>query len=314
MKFLAKRTAAAVPTLLLVLFLSFLLIDLVPGDPARIVAGSDATPAQLDVVRARLGLDKPFVERMGTYVVKVAQGDLGKSLQNQQPVTERIASSLPVTMSLGLVAMLFALIIAVPCGVLAALNRGRWFDHVVALLSSLLIAIPPFVVGLIFVVVFALQRSWLPAAGYVPFGQNPLEWLRSLILPGLALALTPAAELVRQIRGTLVDTMEQDFVRTVRAKGMPRRYVLGKHAAKNAAPPVVTVLGLQVGRILGGAVVVERIFAISGFGTLAFDAVLSRDLPLIQGVVLVSALAVIICNVLVDFSYGYFNPRLRSTG
>ena len=314
MRFVATRVALAIPTLLLVLFLSFLLIDLVPGDPARIVAGDDASPAQLEAVRARLGLDQPFVERMGNSLVNVAHGDLGKSLQNQQEVSTLIASSLRVTASLTLVALAFAVLIAVPCGLLAAVNRGGWFDRCVSVVSALFIAIPPFVVGLAFVVVFALQRDWLPAAGYVPLTKDPLDWLRSLVLPGLALALTPAAELARQIRGSLIETLEQDFVRTVRAKGMPRRYLLGKHAAKNAAPPVITVLGLQVGRVLGGAVVVERIFALSGFGTLAFNAVLSRDLPVIQGVVLVSAVVVITSNLIVDCSYGYFNPRLRLDG
>jgi peptide/nickel transport system permease protein len=313
MKFLVHRLLLAIPTLLIVLLLSFLLMQLVPGDPARVVAGDSASPQQLAAVRAQLGIDRPLLSQLGTYFSNVARGDLGTSLQNQQSVTTRIADTLPVTLSLTAVAMIFTALIAVPLGVLAALRRGRWADRAIAAVSAFLIAIPPFVVGLVLVVIFALHWSLFPATGYVPVADGFTEWLRALALPALALALTPAAELTRQLRGSLVDTLEQDFIRTVRAKGMPSRSLVGKHAAKNAATPVITIFGLQMGRILGGAVVIDLIFGLPGFGTLAYNAVLGRDFPLIQGVVLVSAVAVILCNLLVDLSYTYLNPKLRTT-
>jgi peptide/nickel transport system permease protein len=312
MKYLAHRLLLAIPTLLIVLLLSFLLMHLVPGDPARVVAGNSASPEQLAAVRAQLGIDQPLVSQFATYIGNVARGDLGTSLENRQSVATRIADTLPVTLSLTAIALIFTVLIAVPCGVLAALRRGRWLDQAVAAVSAFFIAIPPFIVGLVLVVLFALHWSIFPATGYVPLADGFTEWFRSLALPALALALTPAAELTRQIRGALVDTLEQDFIRTVRAKGMPGWSLVGKHAAKNAASPVITVFGLQIGRILGGAVVVELIFGLPGFGTLAYNAVLGRDFPLIQGVVLVSAVAVIICNLLVDLSYAYLNPKLRT--
>ncbi len=312
MKYFALRLVTAVPTAALVLLLTFLLLELVPGDPARVVTGENATPEQVEVARHRLGLDEPFAQRASDFVIDVFRGDLGESLQNQQPVTKRIGATLPVTLSLTAVSVVFSLVIAIPFGALAALFQGRWLDRAVAAVSSALIAIPPFITGLVLVIVFALKNDLFPAGGYVAFRDSPAEWLRSLVLPAFALSLTSAAELARQIRSSMVETLDQSFVRTVRAKGMSPKNVIAKHCAKNAAIPVVTVFGLQIGRILSGAVVIELIFALPGFGTLAYQAVLGRDLPLIQGVVLVSALAVIICNLVVDVSYGYFNPRLRT--
>jgi peptide/nickel transport system permease protein len=208
--------------------------------------------------------------------------------------------------------MIFILLIGVPAGVLAALHRGRLVDRLVTLVSSALMAIPPFVFALVLVIVFALDRSWFPAGGYVPPSDGILEWARHLILPAFTLALASSAELARQIRGALADTMEEDFIRSSHARGLSRRSVVGKHAAKSAAIPVVTVLALQIPRLLGGAVVVELIFALPGFGYLALDAVQARDVPVVQGVVLVSGIVIIFTNLLADLSYGYFNPKVRT--
>jgi peptide/nickel transport system permease protein len=311
LKLVARRAITAVPTLLGVILVAMLLLELMPGDPAAIMAGDNATPEAVETIRDDLDLDKPVWERFGSYLWNVVQGDLGRSPGTTTPIWDRISEALPVTLSLALVAMALAVLAGVPAGALAALRKGRWPDRAVTAAASVMQAVPAFVVGLGLVIAFAVNRSWFPASGYQPLAAGLGEWLRYLFLPALALALSSAAELARQTRGALVDTLEQDFIRANRAKGLSERLVVGKHAAKNAATPVVTVAGLQVARILGGAIVVEQIFGMHGFGSLAVNAVLSRDMVLIQGVVLVSAVGVLIANLLVDLSYGYLDPKVR---
>ncbi len=307
-----RRLLAAIPTLAGVILVAMLLLELMPGDPAQIMAGENATPEAVEVIRRDLELDKPVWERFGSYLGDVVRGDLGRSPGSSVPIWDRIADALPVTLSLALVAMVMALTIGVTAGTAAGLRRGRWVDRAVTAAASVMQAVPAFVVGLGLVIAFAVDRAWFPAGGYQPMAEGLGEWLRHLFLPAVALALSSAAELARQTRGALVDTLEQDYIRANRAKGLSERWVLGKHAAKNAATPVVTVAGLQVARILGGAIVVEQIFAMHGFGSLAVNAVLTRDMVLIQGVVLVSAVGVLITNLLVDLSYGYLNPKVRA--
>jgi peptide/nickel transport system permease protein len=312
LRLVARRAVAAVPALLGVMLVAMLLVELMPGDPAEIMAGENATPEAVEAIRQDLRLDEPLHERFGRYVGGVVQGDLGESPGSHTPVWDRISAALPVTLSLAGMSLLFAVVLAVPAGTWAALRRGRWADRAVTAAASVLQAVPPFVVGLALVIFLAVNRSWLPASGFIALEEDPGEWFRHLILPAIALSLAPAAELARQTRGALVDTFEQDFVRALRAKGLAERRVIAKHAAKNAATPVVTVLGLQVGRILGGAVVVEFIFGMHGFGALALNAVVTRDVVLIQGVVLVGAVAVLVANVVVDVLYGYLNPKARA--
>jgi peptide/nickel transport system permease protein len=311
LRLVARRALTAVPTLLGVILVAMLLLELMPGDPAAIMAGDNATPEAVETIRQDLDLDKPVWERFGSYLWNVAHGDLGRSPGTTTAIWDRISEALPVTLSLALVAMVLAMLVGVPAGALAALKRGRWQDRAVTAAASVMQAVPAFVVGLGLVIAFAVNRSWFPASGYEPLAAGLGEWLRYLILPASALALSSAAELARQTRGALVDTLEQDFIRANRAKGLSERWVVGKHAAKNAATPVVTVAGLQVARILGGAIVVEQIFGMHGFGSLAVNAVLTRDMVLIQGVVLVSAVGVLIANLLVDLSYGYLDPKVR---
>jgi peptide/nickel transport system permease protein len=312
LKLVSRRALTTVPALLGVMLAALLLLELMPGDPAEIMAGENATPEAVEAIRHDLRLDQPLWERFGRYAWGVVQGDLGRSPGSDIAVWERISTALPVTLSLGGLALSLAVLVAVPAGTWAALRRGRWADRAVAATASVMQAVPPFVIGLALVIAFAVDRSWFPANGFVPFEEDPWEWFRHLVLPASALALSAAAELARQTRGALVDTFEQDYIRAVRAKGLRERWVIGKHAAKNAATPVVTVLGLQVGRILGGAVVVELIFGMHGFGALALNAVVTRDIVLIQGVVLVSAIAVLLANLAVDVLYGYFDPKVRA--
>ncbi|HMG44230.1 MAG TPA: ABC transporter permease [Acidimicrobiales bacterium] len=307
-----RRLLAMVPTLLIVSLVVFFLLDLTPGDPARILAGETATPEQVLDTRARLGLDRPLLDRYGDYVGGVFTGDLGDSFFSNRPVLDEIGRAFPITASLALAALGLAVLVAVPAGLLAALRPGGPLDRLVSAVSAFALAVPPFVIGVLFVVFFAVENSLLPAVGYVPFADDPGEWARHLVLPAIALAVAPAAELARQTRGALADALSRDYVRAAQAKGLPRRIVVLKHAAKNAAIPVVTVLGLQIGRVIGGAVVVEQVFALPGFGTLAIQAVKNSDYPMIQGIVLVSGLTVILVNLAVDLSYAYFNPKVRT--
>ncbi|WP_299950628.1 ABC transporter permease [uncultured Modestobacter sp.] len=312
LKFISQRVLMAVPVLLLVSLFTFLLLDLLPGDAAVAIAGENATEEQIALTRERLGLDSPFLERFWNWVSSAAQGDLGTSLYTGQSVTEAIGERLPVTASLGLVALLMAVVVAIPLGAIAATRPGSLADRVVISATSLAMAVPPFVLGLVLVVVFAIQLQFLPATGYTAIAEEGLwGWLSHLILPAIAVAGIMAAELARQTRGALLDALSQSYVRTAKARGLRPPTVVGKHALKNAATPIVTVLALQIGHVLGAAVTVEFVFAIPGFGSLAVNAVNLRDVPLIQGVVFVSALVVLAANLLADVVYGYLNPKLR---
>jgi len=311
---LVRRLVVSVPVLIVVALVAFLLIQLTPGDPASLLAGENASPDRVDAVRGTLGLDRPVLDRFGDYLGGLLQGDLGMSFFSGRSVMAMIAEALPATLSIALVTYLLVLLIAIPTGIAAAVNRGGLTDRLVTAAGSFFIGVPPFVVGLLLVVAFAVSVRLFPATGYVSLADGGLSgWLSHLFLPALALALPSAAEVTRQLRGSLVDVLEQDYIRTQRAKGLAPSRVLLKHGLKNAAPPVLTVLGLQLGRILGATVIVEQIFAIPGFGTLAFTAVLRHDFPVIQGVVLLSAVAVILVNLLTDFIESAVNPRLRST-
>ncbi|MCZ4547259.1 ABC transporter permease [Rhodococcus erythropolis] len=314
LKLVTSRILASVPLLLLVAFLSFVLLELANRgtDPAARIAGDGASPEQIETIRQNLNLDSPMIVRYAEWVGHAVTGDLGKSLYSGQAVTDAIMERIWITGSLALWAIILTIVIGIPLGVWAAVRQGSLVDRAVTTVAALLMSVPPFVLGLLLVITFAITRAWLPATGYVTIAEGGIvEWSRHLILPALALAAVSAAELARQTRGSIVDALNKDYVRTSRAKGLSGRSVLWKHTMKNAAVSIVTVLGMQMGRILGGAVTVEFVFAISGLGMLGYTAVVQRDLPMVQGVVIISALVVLICNLLVDMSYGYLNPKIR---
>ncbi|MFV9453477.1 ABC transporter permease [Rhodococcus sp. NM-2] len=314
LKLVVSRVLAAIPLLLLVAFLSFALLELANRgtDPAARIAGEGASADQIEQVRQNLNLDAPMVVRYVEWVAHALTGDLGTSLYSGQPVTDALMERIWITGSLALWAIVLTVVIGIPLGVWAAVRQGSVVDRAVTTLAALLMSVPPFVLGLVLVITFAITRAWLPATGYVTIAEGGIvEWSRHLILPALALAAVSAAELARQTRGSIVDAMNKDYVRTARAKGLAERGVLWKHTMKNASVSIVTVLGMQMGRILGGAVTVEFVFAISGLGMLGYTAVVQRDLPMVQGVVIISALVVLVCNLLVDMSYGYLNPKIR---
>lgn len=312
LRVLGRRLPAMAVLLLLVTIITYSLVLFIPGDPAVAIAGEEATAEEIEETRHALGLDRPLPVQYGTWVAGAAQGDLGTSLYTGEPVGGAIADRLPVTLSLTAGAILVALLIALPAGMIAATHRGRLADRLATIGASFGVAAPGFWVALMLVVVFALWLGWLPATGYVDPGVSIIGWLSHLILPSIALGLVPAAELTRQLRGAMIEVLDQDYIRTAYAKGLRGGAILLRHGLKNAASPVVTVFGMQIAFLLGGSLITEQIFALPGLGQLTVRAVLENDLPMIQGVVVVSALFVLLANLAVDLSYGYFNPKVRA--
>ena len=310
--YLCRRILAAIPILVLVGLITFLLIHLTPGDPAAVVAGENASLEAIEAARHRLGLDQPFLLQFWHWLTAVIAGDLGTSFTSGRPVTELIFDRLPITLSLTAGSTLVGVGLAVPLGVFAAINRGSYLDRLTIFGTSLGIAAPEFFIGLLLVLVVALNLGWLPATGYIPFSDDPVEYFARLTLPSFTLGLGVAAELARQVRGAMIDVLSRDYIQTARAKGLSTLSIIVKHGLKNAAIPVVTVLGLQIRRLLGGAVIVEQIFAMNGLGSLAVRAVFLRDLPVLLGVALATAIVVLLVNLLVDMSYGYFDPKVRT--
>ena len=309
---LFRQLARTVALLVGVSLVVFSLDRFIPGDPALVLAGQNATAADIERTRAHLGLEQPLAERYLGWASRAVRGDLGRSLFTGQPVAVEIAARLPVTLSLLLLALSGALLIGIPAGVAAALHRNRIADRSIIMAASLGVAMPNFWVGLLLVLALAIAFPLFPATGYVPLTSNPGGWLLHLALPALALSIAPAAELTRQVRGSVIGLLQRDFVRAATAKGLPRWIVISKHVLKNTGVTVATVAGIQVSVLLGGSVVIEQVFGLPGMGGLVLESVVARDLPIVQGIVLVSTVLILGCNLLVELSYGYFNPKVRA--
>lgn len=309
--FALRRVISIIPILFIVSFVVFALIHVSPGDPALAIAGEQATPERVEEIRVQLGLDKPLVSQYADWVADAMTGDLGTSLFSTLPVVTAITSRLPVTLSLTFTAIGFAILLGVPLGLVAGLRQNSRVDRALTALATVGIAMPHFWLGTILVLFFALKLGWFPVTGYVGLTDDPFAWARHMILPAIALGAATVAEIARQMRSATVTERDQDYVRTAESKGLPPVLVNGKHLLKNAAVPVVTVVDLQVSRLLGGAIIVEQVFAMPGLGQLAIQAVLRRDMPMIQGIVLFTTFVVVVVNLLVDLSYSYFNPRVR---
>lgn len=311
-KLIGRRLVLTVPLLFVVSLIVFGLAQLVPGDPAVTIAGEEATPERIEQVRERLGLNDSTVVQYGRLMSGVVQGDLGTSLYSEQKVTDALLTALPVTLSLAGLALVFVVLVGVPFGLLAGTRPGSLLDRSLTAVAALGVAAPGYWVGIILIIVFGLSLGWFPTGLYVPFGESPIEWLHHLILPSFSLSLAGIVEVTRQLRSSMRDAMLTDYVRTARSKGLPSRTVILKHALKNAAIPVVTVVGLQVNVLLGGAIALELVFGFSGLGALAVRAVQNQDIPVIQGIVLLSVVVVTISNLLVDLAYGWLNPKVRA--
>jgi len=298
------------PVALLVSFVTFMLIHLVPGDPARVLLGEEATPQSVAALRQQLGLDHPLGVQYGLWLWQAIHGNLGESIQLQQPVIQAIWQRLPVTIELGVASLIFSVALAVPLGVMAATNRNGRLDWLVNVTSLLGTAIPSFVLGLLLILVFAVFIRIFPPGGYVPFSEDPLGNLRDLVLPAVALGVGAVAVNLRQVRTSMLEVLHEDYIRTAWAKGLRPRQVNYRHALRNALMPLLTIVGLQVGAILAGTFVIETIFLWPGIGALTIQSIFSKDYPVVQGVVLLAALSYMAVNLFVDIGYKVLDPRV----
>lgn len=310
-RFIVRRVLASIPVLLLVSLITFALLSLVPGDPASAFLDASATAEALERVRRELGLDRPFLVRMGEWYLRVLQGDLGTSLLLNRSVTSAILERLPVTLSLTAMAFLVSVLLGMAAGVLAAVRHGKAADQGLMTLALLGLSIPEFWLGLVLIWLVAVLVPIFPAGDYVAFATNPWQWARHLALPTFTLACVQMGFVARMTRSSMLEVLGQDFVRTARAKGLPEPYVVVRHGLANAMVPIVTVMGIMVGALLGGAVVTEQVFSIPGLGRLIIGAVLSRDFPVIQGGLLFLALIYLVVNLVVDLLYAVVDPRVR---
>ena len=306
-----RRLLSAIPVLFIVSLISFGLMRLIPGDPAASIAGTSATPAQIEQLRRDLGLDEPLLMQLLHYYQGLLKGDFGKSLLLGKGVLAATMERLPVTIGLSLYALVLTLLIGVTSGIIAALRQNTWIDQVAMMIAMLGISIPNFFLGLLMITFFAVQLGWLPSGGYVPFSQDPIGWLRSTTMPAISLALLQAGLLARITRSGMLEVLRQDYVRTARAKGLPERQVILKHALANALIPIVTVVGIIISLLLSGAVVTEALFSLPGMGQLLTQAVLSRDYPMVQGGLLLVTTFLVLVNILVDVLYALIDPRVR---
>ncbi|HZS76802.1 MAG TPA: ABC transporter permease [Ktedonobacteraceae bacterium] len=310
-RYILQRLFFIIPVALIVCFLTFMVIHLVPGDPARVLLGPEATPDTVAALRQQLGLDKPLLVQFGLWFWQLLHGNLGQSIQLQQPVLDSIIQRLPITAELGISSLLLSLVLAFPLGIYSATHRNSWLDWVVNVLTLISTAIPSFVLGLLLILIFAVNIRFFPPGGYVSFSDDPLGNMRDLILPMITLSLGTVAVNMRQIRANMIEVLSQDYIRTARSKGLPERRVQYIHALRNAVIPVITIVGLQVGAIIGGTFVVETIFLWPGIGQLAVTSILAKDYPMVQGVVLLSAFLYMLANLLVDVCYAVLDPRIR---
>ena len=310
-EFILRRVLVALPVLLLVSLIAASIMQLVPGDPAALIAGQSASDLEIANVREQLGLNRPFIVRLGDWYSGLARGDLGNSILLNRPVTQAIAERVPVTLALAGFALLLTVLVGLPCGVIAAVYANTWIDQAVLTFALIGVSVPNFWLGLMLIVLFGVMLDWLPAGGYVTFADDPAGWVKCLILPGISLALLQVGLLARITRATLLEVLQQDYVRTARAKGLPAVSVIGKHALKNVMVPVITVIGISCGLLLSGSVVIETVYSIPGMGRLLANAVFGRDYPLIQGGLLVTAAVLVLLNLVVDVLYAVVDPRVK---
>ena len=309
--YILRRVLSTVPVMAIVALFVFSLLYIAPGDPAAVIAGDQASPADVERIRQGLGLDRPFLVQFGTWLWRILHGDLGTSIFTNLPVSALIAQRIEPTLSLMVLTLVLTILVAVPLGVVAAWKAGSWVDRTIMAFAVFAFSLPVFVVGYVLAYVFALQFDWLPVQGYTPLAEGFWPWLQNLILPALALGCVYIALIARITRASMLEVLQQDYIRTARAKGLEQRSILFIHALKNAAVPIITVIGIGVALLIGGAVVTESVFAIPGLGRLTIDAILRRDYPVIQGIVLLFSFLYVLVNLMVDVTYTLVDPRIR---
>ncbi len=316
-RFIVQRLLESIPTLLIVSIVVFSLVRMAPGDPAMLRMGREAARPEnkprLEALRREMGLDRPIPIQYLLWLRSVLVGDFGVSIKTNQPALALVASKIPVTLELVAASTLFALLLAFPAGILAATWRGSWVDRITMTFVASGLAVPSFWLGLALVLVLSVQLRWLPASGYVPFQKAPLQNLRLLVMPTITLGTYLAAVLIRFLRADMIEVMATDYIRTARAKGLNRQRIILGHALKNALIPVLTVGGLEVGALLGGAVIIEQVFGWSGMGWLTVQAIFDRDYAVVQTAVLFFIVGLTLVNLLVDLCYAFLNPRIRAT-
>ncbi len=310
-KYILHRLAASIPVLLVVAIFIFGLLHIAGGDPAAIIAGKDAKPGQIEAIRENLGLDKPLYQQLGIWFLDILQGNLGKSINSKISVITLIRSRVLPTISLTILVELLTIPVAVSLGSIAAWKANTWIDRGVMIFASIGFAVPIFFLGFLMIYAFALKIPLFPAAGYIPPNEDFLAYLHRLVLPATATAVVFTAFITRMTRATVIEVLGEDYIRTARAKGLTETGVLVKHALKNAAAPIVTVIGWGFAELLGGIIVAEQVFAVPGMGRLIVDAIVRRDYPVIQGTMLVVSVIQVLVNLLVDISYSFFDPRIR---
>lgn len=313
LKFIVRRLLLMLPVLFLVSATVFSLILLLPGDPATAILGEEATEESIAVIREELGLDRPIPVQYLNWLGRAVQGDLGHSIHTRQPVLEMIGQRLPPTIQLTALAVIVALLVAFSAGIVSATRRNSPADVTASTLAFMGVSIPDFWLGMMLILVIALWLRWLPPIGYTSPFTDLGENLRMMIMPAITLGAPMAAVLTRQIRSSLLEVLTQAYILTARSKGLKEQMVITRHALKNALIPIVTIIGLQTGKLFGGAVITEMIFAIPGVGRLAVDSIFAKDFPVLQGVVLIMALAALISNLIVDILYAYLDPRVKYT-
>ena len=314
LEFLIRRVAISVVTLFVISLIVFTGVRMIPGDPARVMGGTDADAAGLAEIRQKYGLDDPIPLQYLRWIGLALRGDLGESIRTRESVVWTVGRKLPITIELACLSLLVAVAIAIPAGVFSAVRRNTAWDFLVNALSLCGLSVPSFWLGIMLILLLSVRLHWLPASGFVPPWESPLANLERMIMPAFVLGAGLAAVLMRQTRNSMIEILGADYIRTAWSKGLAGRAVIFRHAFRNGLIPVVTILGLQTGALMGGAVVTEQIFVVPGFGRLIVEAVFTRDYPLVQGVVLLTASSYVLINLLVDVSYSLLNPRIRIGG
>jgi peptide/nickel transport system permease protein len=309
--YLSRRLLATIPVMAIVAVLVFAMLRLTPGDPAAIIAGASGTAQDVAAIRAHLGLDRSIFAQFFVWIANILSGDFGESFFFKKQVAELIGDRIGPTLALATTTIVLSVVVAVPLGVLAAWKQGTWIDRIVMGFSVLGFSVPVFVIGYMLIYVFAIELGWLPVQGYQPLSEGFWGFLQRLILPSITLSVIYIALIARITRASVLEVLSEDYIRTARAKGLPERVVLMKHALRNAAVPIVTVIGIGVALLIGGVVVTESVFSIPGLGRLTVDAVLARDYPTVQAVILLFSLVYVLLNLVVDVAYTFLDPRIR---